>query len=209
LGISPRRCGARVQKRGGRQRASRPSYQPHWGFPFPLLLRGRHEREEEGGVAAAPGRGGTRPHRHNDDAPGEERATAAARRERKEPGTRSREHGPELRETFAGVNTYSTGNAYTALNTIATPPTTPSRPRLHRRPTVSTARPIHSLLPPWSSSCVGFATSRRVTVIPCLSAGHRAAELPCRDGWSSWAARALERRSRRAMNERGLDVALC
>jgi hypothetical protein len=147
LGISPRRCGARVQKRGGRQRASRPSYQPHWGFPFPLLLRGRREREEEGGVAAAPGRGGTRPHRHTDDAPGEERAAAAPRRERKEPGTRSREHGPELRETFAGVNTYSTGNAYTALNTIAMPPTTPSRPRLHCRPTVSTARPLYSLLP--------------------------------------------------------------
>jgi hypothetical protein len=93
-----------------------------------------------------------RPHRNTDDAPGEERAAAAPRRERKEPGTRSRgvrnrEHGPELREKIAGVNTYSTENAYTALNTIATPPTTPSRPRLHRRPTVSTARPIYSFLP--------------------------------------------------------------
>jgi hypothetical protein len=117
------------------------------GFPFPLLLKQRHEREGEGGAAAAPGRGGTRPHRNTDDALGEERATAAPHRERKEPGTRSREHGPELRETIAGMNTYSTGNAYTALNTIATPPATPSRPRLHRRPTVSTARPIYSLLP--------------------------------------------------------------
>jgi hypothetical protein len=63
--------------------------------------------------------------------------------------------------------------------------------------------------PPWSSSCDGSATSRRVAIIPCLGAGHRAAELPCRDGWSSWAARALERRRRCAMNERGLDIALC
>jgi hypothetical protein len=78
---------------GGRQRARRPSYQPHWGFPFPLLLRDRREREEEGGVATAPGRGGTWPHRNTDDAPGEERATAAPHRERKEPGTRSRERG--------------------------------------------------------------------------------------------------------------------
>jgi hypothetical protein len=86
-------CGARVQKRGRRQRPRRPSYQPHWGFPFPLLLRERREREEEGGAAAASGRGGTRPHRNTDDAPREERAAAAPRRERKEPGTRSRERG--------------------------------------------------------------------------------------------------------------------
>jgi hypothetical protein len=33
--------------RGGRQRASRPSYQPHWGFPFARHLRGRREREEK------------------------------------------------------------------------------------------------------------------------------------------------------------------
>jgi hypothetical protein len=46
-GISPCRCCAGVQKRGGRQRASRPSHQPHWGFPFPLHLRGCREREEK------------------------------------------------------------------------------------------------------------------------------------------------------------------
>jgi hypothetical protein len=86
-------CGARVQKRGRRQRPRRPSYQPHWGFPFPLLLRERREREEEGGTAAAPGRGGTRPHRNTDDMPTEEHATAASHRERKESGTRSRERG--------------------------------------------------------------------------------------------------------------------
>jgi hypothetical protein len=59
-----------------------------------------------------------------------------------EPGARSREQGPELRKKIADVDIYTTGNAYIALNIFATPPTTPSRPRLHRRPTVSTARPI-------------------------------------------------------------------
>jgi hypothetical protein len=64
-----------------------------------------------------------------------------------EPGARSREQGPELRKTTAGMDIYTAGNAYIALNIFATPPTTPSRPRLHRRPTVSTAWPIYSLLP--------------------------------------------------------------
>jgi hypothetical protein len=59
-----------------------------------------------------------------------------------EPGARSREQGPKLRERITGVDNYTTGNAYIALNIIATPPTTSSRPRLHRRPTVSSARPI-------------------------------------------------------------------
>jgi hypothetical protein len=53
----------------------------------------------------------------------------------------------ELRKTTAGVDIYTAGNAYIALNIFTTPPSTPSRPRLHRRPTVSTARPIYSLLP--------------------------------------------------------------
>jgi hypothetical protein len=60
--------------------------------------------------------------------------------------------------------------------------------------------------PPWSSSCGESVTSRRVARYSCLDAGRRAAELPCRDGWSSWAARALERCRCRARNERGLDV---
>jgi hypothetical protein len=54
---------------------------------------------------------------------------------------------PELRKTTAGVDIYTAGNAYITLNIFATPPSTPSRPRLHRCPTVSTARPIYSLLP--------------------------------------------------------------
>jgi hypothetical protein len=98
---------------------------------------------------------------------------------------RSREHGPELRETIAGVNTYSTGNAYTALNIIATPPTTPSRPRLHRRPTVSTARPIYSLLPLGLFPVMNRRRRDASPVCSCLDAGHRAAGLPYRDGGSS------------------------
>jgi hypothetical protein len=98
---------------------------------------------------------------------------------------RSREHGSELRETIAGVNTYSTGNAYTALNIIATPPTTPSRPRLHRRPTVSTARPIYSLLPLGLFPVMNRRRRDTSPVCSCLDAGHRAAGLPYRDGGSS------------------------
>jgi hypothetical protein len=74
-------------------------------------------------------------------------------------GNQEREHGSELRRTFAGVYTFTTGdhytagNAFTAQNTDATPPT--SRPRLHRRPTVSTAANLLSY-PPWTPSCDGF-----------------------------------------------------
>jgi hypothetical protein len=38
-------------------------------------------------------------------------------------------------------------------------------------------------------------------LISCLGAGLRAAELSCRDGWGSWAVRALERRRRRAKSD--------
>jgi hypothetical protein len=115
----------------------------------------------------------------------EERAASRAAPEEEEAVNQEREHGPELRSMFAGVNTYTTGdictagNAFAARDTDATPPT--GRPRLHRRTTVSTAPTLLSPSP-WSPSCVGFATSRRVTVVPYLSAGHRAAGLPYRDG---------------------------
>jgi hypothetical protein len=155
-----------------------------------------------------------------------ERAAAAPRRARKEPGA-----GPELRERITGVDHYTAGTpstrqgrrraapegggrepagdeepeprrTTTGVNTYPVcvhlsiePATTPSPPHREHRP----ATLISS--PPCSSSCDGSATSRRVAVISCLDAGHRAAELSCRDGWSSWAARALERRRRRAKNE--------
>jgi hypothetical protein len=88
--------------------------------------------------------------------------------EEEEAGNQEREHEPELREEFAGVNTYSTGdiytagNAYTAQNTDATPPT--GRPRLHRRPTVSTARPLYSLLPLGLLPVMAPQVLRRVAV---------------------------------------------
>jgi hypothetical protein len=81
--------------------------------------------------------------------PGEERAASRAALEEEEAVNQEREHGPELRSTFAGVNTYTTGdictagNAFTARNTDATPPT--GRPRLHRRPNVSTTTATLSL----------------------------------------------------------------
>jgi hypothetical protein len=88
----------------------------------------------------APGKKGKGARRHR-AAPGKEGAG------NEEPGARSREQGPELRKTIASVDIYTAGNAYIAPNIFATPPTTPSRPRVHRRPTMSTARPIYSLLP--------------------------------------------------------------
>jgi hypothetical protein len=44
-------------------------------------------------------------------------------------------------------NIYAAVNVYVAMNTFATPPSTPSRSRLHRRPNVSTPRPSSSSLP--------------------------------------------------------------
>jgi hypothetical protein len=115
---------------------------------------------------------GSRRRRHRCAGPREDAATPARRRrarggarrrraapEEEEAVNQEREHGPEPRRTFAGVNTYTTGdiytagNAFTAQNTDATPPT--GRPRLHRRPTVSTAATLLSS-PPWTPSCDGF-----------------------------------------------------
>jgi hypothetical protein len=115
---------------------------------------------------------GSRRRRHRCAGPREDAATPACRRrarggacrrraapEEEEAVNQEREHGPELRRTFAAVNTYTTGdiytagNAFTAQNTDATPPT--GRPRLHRRPTVSTAATLISS-PPWTPSCDGF-----------------------------------------------------
>jgi hypothetical protein len=133
-------------------------------------------------------------------------ARHTGRRRGREPGAGARAGATEY---IADVNTYTTGgiyfagNAFTARNTDATPPI--GWPRLHRRPTVSTAATLLSS-PPWSPSCDGFATSRRVAVIPCLSAGHRAAGLPYRDEGSSIADRALGRRRRRAMRTFGPAV---
>jgi hypothetical protein len=100
-----------------------PSHQPHWGFLLSI-------------VSVCAWKEGER------SAPPPRRAGKGRSRER---GAGSEE--PELRKTTAGVDIYTAGNAYIALNIFATPPSTPSRPRLHRRPTVSTARPIYSLLP--------------------------------------------------------------
>jgi hypothetical protein len=106
---------------------------------------------------------------------------------------------PKPRRTTTGVNTYP---AFVHLSTE--PATTPSPP--HRE---QPNRPLYSLLPLGLLPVLDPRCRDASPLLSCLGAGHRAAELPCRDGWSSWTARALERRRRRAMNERGLDVALC
>jgi hypothetical protein len=47
------------------------------------------------------------------------------------------------------------------VNIYVTPPSTLSRPRLHRQPDVSAPQPSSSSLPHWMLSCVGLMTSRR------------------------------------------------
>jgi hypothetical protein len=92
---------------------------------------------------------------------------------------------PELRKTTTGVDIYTAENAYITLNIFTTPPSTSSRPRLHRRPTVSTARPIYSLLPLGLFPVMDRRRRDASPVCTCLDAGHRAAGLPYRDGGGS------------------------
>jgi hypothetical protein len=126
-------------------------------------VRGRRRRRRR---CAGPRKDAATPARRRCTRGGARRRRAGL--EEEEAGNQEREHGPELRETFAGVNTYSTGdiytagNAYTAQNTDAMPPT--GRPRLHRRPTVSTARPLYSLLPLGLLPVMAPQMSRRVAV---------------------------------------------
>jgi hypothetical protein len=80
-------------------------------------------------------------------APGRSSIAVAPHQEGKEPGTRSggsTDHDVEPEGERAGVNTYATGEHLPHRNTDATSPA--GRPRLHRRPLVSTAAPF-SLLP--------------------------------------------------------------
>jgi hypothetical protein len=78
----------------------------------------------------------------------------------REKGTRRRRDAPD--EGGAGNRskyTDTAGNAY-----HATPSPSSTRLRLHRRPTVSTARPLYSLLPLGLLPVLAPRTSRRVAV---------------------------------------------
>jgi hypothetical protein len=110
---------------------------------------------------------------------GKERAAAAPGKG----GAGSEE--PELRRTTAGVDIYTAENAYITLNIFATPPSTPSRPRLHHRPTVSTARPLYSLLPLGLFPVMDRRCRDASPVRTCLDASHQATGLPYRDGGGS------------------------
>jgi hypothetical protein len=140
-------------KSGGRGRnPSFPSHQPHWGFRFLLLLcvcresRGagapppcRTEEEQVGRRAAAGAvlLGIARGREGLDQSP----------QGKKEPFASGKE--PDWsRDQGAVVNAYATRNAYTAS------PSTPSRPRLHRRPDVSASSILFTSSPPWFLRCV-------------------------------------------------------
>jgi hypothetical protein len=130
----------------------------------------------------------------------------AGRGRSREPGAAGARTGAA--EYIAGVNTCTTGGVYLAgtpsrpehrrLATDRPATTTPSPHREHRGPS-SLFSPLDSFLC-WLPKC-GDAS----LLNSCLGAGLRAAELPCRDGWGSWAGCAPELRRRRAKS----DVVLC
>jgi hypothetical protein len=113
---------------------------PALGFcPFPLFAVAKGEEKGGGG-----GEGG------------EEQRSAAApgHRRRAKAGYRNRRHDERRagrlrwgRSRTGNRNVHATVNIYTAENTFAMPPPTPSRPRLHHRPNVSTTVAI-LLFPP-------------------------------------------------------------
>jgi hypothetical protein len=141
---------------GGRQRASRPSYQPHWGFPFPLHLRGRREKEEKEAPPlrrAEEGRGhtGTPTTCQGRSAPPPRRAGRG----------RSRERGVGARTGAAGdvrrrehllhrERLHRPEHHRHATDDPKLATTTPPPHREHRPATLLSS-------PPWSSSCVESA----------------------------------------------------
>jgi hypothetical protein len=129
-----------IQIRGG-QNPTCPSHQPHWGFRFLLLLCVCHERSGEG---APP------PRRAEEEQVGR-RAAAGDRRGREGPN-----QSPQGRkESFAsGKEPDRSRDQDAVVNAYAAPPSTPSRPRLHRRPDVSTASVLFTFSPPWLLRCV-------------------------------------------------------
>jgi hypothetical protein len=78
-------------------------------------------------------------------------------------------------------------------------PSSPSRPRLHRRPNVSSPQPFFSSLPPWPHSCLVGAhpivmlAASRCAALFFLSCVLAFAPQNCRSAtdWSSWATHAL------------------
>jgi hypothetical protein len=163
-----------------------PSHQPLWGFPLSTVSA--CAGLEEGRSAPPPRRAGKG--RSWERGTGSEEPGARAGAEGKDHRRRQLHHRECLHRPEHHRHTTDDPKPAT---------TTPPPHREHRPANLISP-------PPWSSSCGESVTSRRVARYSCLDAGRRAAELPCRDGWSSWAARALERCRCRARNERGLDV---
>jgi hypothetical protein len=149
-----RRQGSKA--RGGRQRASRPSYQPHWGFPFPLHLRGRREREEKEASPlrrAEEGRGhtGTPTMCQGRSAPPPRRAGRGRSRERGA-GARTGAVGDVRRcgHLLHRERLHCPEHHRHATDDPKPATTTPSPHREHRPTTLLSS-------PSWSSSCVESA----------------------------------------------------
>jgi hypothetical protein len=93
-------------------------------------------------------------------------------------------------------------NAYVAVNVYAAPPSTPSRPQLHRRPDVSAMVAFFTcFIPP----CMAPVLHQRRRGAPpgplsCLCAGRRAAVLPPRDGSELLGSSCPRARRRHAMS---------
>jgi hypothetical protein len=146
---------------------------PHWAFA-PFTVRHRKGRRE-GEVGKKEGGAGERGRpRDAADAPRPETAPVAARKEGEAPALEKK--SDRSRDQDGAVNIYVAMNIYAVVNTYATPPSTPIRPRLHRRPNMSTPRPSSSSLPPCLLSSAGSATSRcaagTLTLPVCWPSSH-------------------------------------
>jgi hypothetical protein len=87
------------------------------------------------------------------------------------------------KEPSRSGNIHAAEDAYIAVNIFAMPPSTPSRPRLRRRPQREHRHgqlPLPSLL--GFFQCWTGDVEARPVPLPCRCAGHRAAALPPRDG---------------------------
>jgi hypothetical protein len=144
--------GTRVQRQGGGLRPGRPSHQPPLGFSL------------SSSPVRAPREGGRRGRRRCVE-PRRDAATPEHRRRAKDGDHNRRLEGrrggrPRWgKEPSRSGNIHAAKDAYITVNIFATPPSTPSWPRLHRRPNVSTAAANFLSPPPCSLSCDGSATS--------------------------------------------------
>jgi hypothetical protein len=155
-GFHPAVAAPGFKSEGGRQRASCPRHQPHWGFPFPPQLRERREREEKeapplrrakegrghtGAPTTCQGRSAPPPRRA-----GRGREPGAGARTGAAGDVRRCEHLHHRGHLHRWERLHRPEHRRHATDRPAT--TTPSPHREHRPATLLSS-------PPWTSSCDG------------------------------------------------------